>query len=170
MILGFLTSVFNGLSGPQVWAARILGGGLVVGVVALSIRSYGSNKFDEGVLSRAQVVRDLQEKYATAESERLRLSALYSSCQTNVIKQSSHIQALTEQNETAALKAADAMLEMSRINARAVADAAKRSEGNKDYEAALDKKLKGLRNECDANGKAIVPNGANVLRDVIRRQ
>lgn len=162
----FISALLNGLSGGQLLAAKGIAGIVAIAAIYFSVTAYGKAKFEAGSDSRNGYIEKIEGKLANEKSEVLRLNAELKNCQKIKDEQASRITALTDQNATAAETAAKVLLTTQKVNAEALAAASRNNSKNTDFNAILDAKLKGLKNECDTNGNGIVRNGADILRAV----
>jgi len=160
----------TGLSGPQALVAKgfavLLIGSLLVGIV----NYHASVNFKKGVASKAVYINTLEVDLSKALSDLSEKTALLESCETAKNKAQGEVIAHLKQNEIAAKLAAETLLQTQKNNAQALARLNQNQNADKAFYENVEKRMKGLLNECDANGNSIVRGGADLLRDVRNRQ
>lgn len=160
----------TGLSGPQALAVKGFGTLLVAALFVGVVNYHASVNFKKGVASKAVYINTLEVDLGKALSDLSKKAALLESCATARDKAQGEVTAHLKQNADAAKLASETLLETQKNNARALAAANRNSAADKAFYANLEQRMKGLTNECDANGDSIVRGGADLLRDVRNRQ
>ena len=168
--VGFITALLGGLSGPQTLIAKGIGALVIGGVILGAVKYHAKTNFDKGVASKAVYISTLEKDLGAALSDALEKKALLENCQTERDKAQGAVTAHLKQNADAAKLASETLLETQKNNAAALAAANRNSAADKAFYASLEERMKGLTNECDANGNSVVVGGADLLRDIRDRR
>lgn len=165
-----IKALFTGLSGVQVLIVKAITGLVVGGALIGIVKYHARSNFDKGVASKSVYINTLEVDLGLALSDVLEKKALLESCQTARDKAQGEVTAHLKQNADAAKLAAETLLATQKNNANALASANRNSAADRAFYASLEQRMKGLTNECDANGTSVVRGGADLLRDVRNRR
>lgn len=165
----FMKALFNGLSAPQTLAVKGIIGLLFFAAISGAIKYHASSNFDKGVASKAVYIKTLETDLGLTLSDALEKKALLEACATARDTAQGEVTAHLKQNADAAELAAETLLQTQKNNASALAAANRNNAADKAFYASLEQQMKGLTNECDANGNSVVRGGADLLRDVRNR-